>query len=259
MAGRQVNPEQLAAAKQLLAEGESVANVARTVGVTPQTVYAWIRKSDPRPGGRRRSGSSSSATPQATNEQLTVFFARAASFPAVPMALWVHCDFCADHFARTGPDAAKQLVELSEQHPALRNVMQSIWRYWQEVAWATLLATWIGVPAAHHLAPERIYPALQLVLGLPARAAEHRHNGSTAQHDQPGVTPFAGMDTSSLLAMAQAMGIRFAPTTDGTVSWTAPPAPEATAPGEPAEDAGSSEQAEDSSASAATGSDSDSE
>lgn len=210
---RQLSDEQLATAEKMLADGASVAETSKATGVSAPTLYKKFRNSkDPTPGGRR---STKAKKPGPTDEQLTSLFAKVGSAPAIPAGLLLHCDYCAAHFANTGPVAAKQLVDLSSDHPALRSVMEGLWRYADEVAWAGVLVTWLGVPVAHHLAPDFIYKYLQFVTTLPPRGNEpamngHAHQGAPpppADGDVTMPTPFAGMDMESLLSMAKQFGI----------------------------------------------------
>lgn len=212
MALNPLTDDRLKTAKELYDDGASVNKIRKETGLAIPTIHKYIGKRDPTPGGGIGNHANRRAKKQpaksATDEQLTSLFTKAAVAPAIPMGLWLHCDFCANHFVQTGPGAASRLVELSKDHPSLRSTMEAIWRYADEVAWAGLLATWVGVPVAHHLAPDFIYHWLQMLLDLPARGQvpehEHRQNGNTPE---PAPTGFEGMDTATLLHTAQAMGV----------------------------------------------------
>jgi hypothetical protein len=131
------------------------------------------------------------------------------------MALWVKCDFCAAHFATTGPTAAEKLVELSHEHQALRNTLEWVQRYADEVAWAGVLTLYAGVPIAHHLAPEFVYRYLVMIpgVGLPPRAPAHTHaNGSAAATPEgEAFNPLAGLDLETVIRMAEGMGMTIPP------------------------------------------------
>ena len=214
MARTPMTDEQIKQAEHLLAEGMPVTKVADAVGVTPPTIYRRIiNKGDPKPGGNRTNAPRKRSKPAPTEEQLASMLTKAAVAPALPMGLWVRCEFCAEHFVRTGPAAAKQLVEMSQDEPALRAVLEWCYRYYAQAAWAGILATWAGVPIAHHLAPDFIYRWIQLPLGMPARGVDPTHthpptNGNNGGPVPPPPTPFAGMDTESILRMAEGMGIK---------------------------------------------------
>jgi hypothetical protein len=218
MAFKTITDEQFAAADKIVKEDRRpVSEAARETGISANTLYKRYRPSaDPTPGGRRKS----TPKPGPTDEQLTELFTKAAVVPAIPMGLWFHCDFCAAHFVTSGPKAATQLVELSHDNPTLRSLMEAFWRQWETVAWSAILVTWMGVPIAHHAAPDWIYKWLQLPMGLPPRGdvpmpPPHAHTNGNGNGDGPTATapppfnPFAGMDTETLMAMAQNMGATF--------------------------------------------------
>lgn len=211
---RKYTDEQYAQAEDLVRQGATVSEAANSVGIPYHALYRRIKKPDPKPGGKARTTKPKAVKVVATDEQLTEFFAKAAVLPAVPMALYVGCNFCANHFTTQGPEAAKQLVELSKEHPQLRQVMEAIWREWQKAAWAALLAGYFGVPIAHHFAPDFVYKWIAVPMGLPPRG-EHFHDGAPASNgvyngdeSSPAPTPFSGLDTESVLKMAESMGIK---------------------------------------------------
>jgi hypothetical protein len=207
--------EQLAAAKQMLDNGSSIADTSKATGISQPTLYKRFRHAkDPTPGGGGKHKQPKINKPPATDEQLLSWASKVAVAPAVPMALVFHCDYCAAHFANTGPDAAKKLIELSHGSPALRTVLESINGHMQEAMWAGILATWLGVPLLHHAAPDGLYRFAVMLLGMPARGVSyadpsmngHSHaSGAPAPESQP--TPFAGMDVDQLLHMAESFGI----------------------------------------------------
>jgi hypothetical protein len=220
MANRIISEQDLARAEQMIDDGESVAATARETGISAQTLYKRFKRSaDATP-----KGSKTKKTPQeASDEQLTNLFAKAGSAPAIPMMLWVGCDFCADHFATNGPKAAAQLVELSKDHPALRSVMNTVWRTWDEVAWSAILLTWVGVPLVHHVAPARVRAAVGPFMGIPRDGQPwtptHTHEPSQNGDTPPPMdTPFGNLDISQLLATAEAFGIKVDPGMMGLVN-----------------------------------------
>lgn len=212
MARESLNPltdDRLIRAKRLYDEGASINKIRKETGLAVPTIHKYIGKRDPTPGGgggRPRAATKHKVT--ATDEQLTSMLTKVAVAPAIPMGLWLHCDFCANHFTDTGPDAAAKLVELSRDNAALRSILEALWRYGQEAAWATLILTYFGIPVAHHLAPDYMYRWLQMPLGLPSRNGDKPHT-----HARPPTTdddtdnPFAGMDLGQLLATAERMGM----------------------------------------------------
>lgn len=212
-APRKYTDEQIAEVERLVAEGATVSEAADTVGVPRALIYRKRAAKDPTPGGNPRGRAKvNPPKPSATDEQLLEMCAKGAVLPAVPAALWLRCDFCAEHFTNTGPEAAAKLVELSQNQPALRSVLNWMHKHYEEGAWALLLASYFGVPIAHHLAPDFIYRWLMFPLGLPPRdGMAHFHvpvtpapNGNAS----PPPTPFAMFDTDSILNMAAAMGIK---------------------------------------------------
>jgi hypothetical protein len=209
-----VDPERIARAKELRDSGMSWRAVHEETGLAMPTLFKYLGpkagRNDPPPGGRK---SNTRTKTRPTDEQLASMMTKVAVAPAIPMGLWVKCDFCATHFVKTGPGAAQRLVELSANEPALRNVMEWLWRFGEEVAWATVLATWLGIPIAHHLAPPFVYRWIQAPLGLPDRgpSAEPPHAHAT---DVP-ANPFADMDMDTLMRMAQGFGINVEPPMNG--------------------------------------------
>ncbi len=136
-------------------------------------------------------------------------------------------------------------MELSKDNPQLRKLMEAIWRQWETVAWSAILVTWLGVPLAHHAAPDWIYKWLQLPLGLPPRGIvpappPHTHaNGNGAhQGEQPSqaFNPFANLDMESLMAMASSMGIQMPDIVPQAQDVTEPIGDDAAAPEAPAAD-----------------------
>lgn len=220
--------EQYDTAIALIAEGASIGEAADTVGIPYGSLYQKIRRqekrSDPKPGGRK---STKKVKETVSDEQLSDFYAQAASLPAIPVGLLLHCDFCANHFAEKGPAAAAQLVALSSDHPALRSIMEKIYASWTEAAWAMLLVSYVGVPVAHHAAPDFLYRWLQFPLGLPPKNQPHSHDEPFGSADPEAAampfmpTPFAGMDMESILRMAEGFGIKIDLPADIVVDATA--------------------------------------
>ena len=210
-APRKYTDEQYAQAQDLVSQGASISEAANSVGIPYHALYRKMYKPDPKPGGKRKAPKAVKVA--ITDEQLIAFFSKAAVLPAVPMALYVGCNFCAEHFTTQGPEAAKQLVELSKEHAQLRQILESIFREWQKAAWAALLAGYFGVPIAHHFAPDFLYKWIAMPLGLPPRY-DHVHTNGNAPADDtvyepsPAPTPFAGLDTDSILKMAEGFGIK---------------------------------------------------
>lgn len=220
-----VSDERLAEAKHLLDTGATYAQVKESTGLSYPTLRKYFGRKDPKPGGRRtppRTSAPKRKAGQPTDEQLTSTFTKVAVAPAVPMMLLFHCEFCATHFKENGPDAAVRLVEMSQDNPALRSVLETVWKWGEEVAWATLLASYVGIPLAHHLAPNFMYGVLQMFTNLPPRGPvsqphTHTHPGAN------GATGFEGLDDETLMRMAQSMGIKVEPTPPGPPSVTLSP------------------------------------
>jgi hypothetical protein len=213
-----LNKEQWETIDRRLADGVPVSEIARDNDVSRVSVYRRINKSkgDPRPGGEGKKPATKRKAGKKvySDEQLTQTFAQIASAPAIPMALFVHCDFCAAHFATTGPVAAAKLVELSHEHGPLRNVLEFVQRYADEVAWAGILTMYAGVPIAHHLAPEFVYRYLRAIPGInlpPRDMPTHAHAGNGASPEGEPFNPLAGLDLETVLNMAQSMGVEVPP------------------------------------------------
>lgn len=214
MPNQKYTDEQYAEIDSLVAQGASWKDAADTVGVPWRTAYMRSRRrKDPTPGGGGNQAKPKPPRvekPKATDDQLAAFFARGAVLPAIPAQLILRCDFCANHFAVNGPTAAARLVELSREHPALRSVMEVIWREWQKGAWAGMLASYLGIPLAHHLAPDYIYKYLTYAGMPPRNTPTNPHVHTNGNGNAPPVdTPFAGLDLETLMSMAKTMGIEF--------------------------------------------------
>lgn len=215
-----VSEERLAEAKHLLDNGATYAQVKESTGLAYPTLRKYFGKKDPKPGGRRNSSPPKATKVGPTDEQLTSTFTKIAVAPAVPMALVVHCDYCAKHFADTGPGAAEKLVELSRDNPALRTVMETVWKWGEEMAWATLLVSYFGIPLAHHLAPNFLYGVLQMFTTLPARETGEAHTHDHPPTNGSGPTPYSNLDDETLMRMAQEMGIVVEPRAPGQADVT---------------------------------------
>lgn len=186
---------------------------------------------------------------------------KVAVAPAIPMAAWFHCEFCAAHFATRGPAAAEQLVKLASDYPDLREMLDWLHREWEKAMWAGVLASWIGVPLVHHLTPDTLYSAVGPFLGMPPRATTqratpHQHPPAPKQSNgsQPAAPPapepaappagpfdelFAGMNPDELIATAKQFGIEVPPEVLEALSANATPTPEPTESAEQAEQLGS--------------------
>lgn len=224
-----ITPDQWAEAENLLTPeadgggGLSFTQVAEQTGITRVSLYRHFpqfkRNPDPTPGGKQagktgkrgKSGKSPFVS-RVTDEQLIPFYSKAASAPAIPMMLYVNCEFCAQHFTDTGPDVAEKLVAMSADNPHLRQVMELGYRSLTQAAWASVLLMYVGVPVAHHMAPENVQGMLRMFGILPmehtthTHAREHAHstngNGATPKN------PYSDMDLSDLLAEAERAGIK---------------------------------------------------
>lgn len=127
---------------------------------------------DPKPKVKIRSDSGK----HIADDALVKALAELLSFPAVPAYAILHCEYCAMHFATSGPDTAVKLVKLSKDHPALRRYLERMYGALDGVAIGTILIGYLGKPIAHHLAPNDMLEAIGPQLGMPPRP-EHNHNG----------------------------------------------------------------------------------
>jgi hypothetical protein len=140
------------------------------------------RKPDPPPkltGSTSKGGGGKSKLP--TDADLERVLAEVLSAPAVPMLLFAHCEFCSEHFATEGPNAAAQLVKLSQDHPPLRRFLTTIYNVWEDVTWAVILTAYIGKPMLHHLAPAPVLAMAGPVVGVPPRANMRGHSSVVSE------------------------------------------------------------------------------
>lgn len=222
MAGERLSDEVLEEAESLLSEGMSYKDVADQIGVTPPTLYRRFpqfrkRKPDPTPGGGAQ-GADGRTTPKPkvnkpgiTDDNLLEFYSKVAVAPSVPMLLLADCQFCAEHFTRTGPTAAAQLVTMSKENASLRSVLESGYTALTKGMWAGVLLMYAGVPIAHHLAPENVYNALAFFNVLPSRDEVddfHESHAREEEDEEVGPTGFEGLDMDQLLRTAEGFGIR---------------------------------------------------
>lgn len=131
-------------------------------------------RSDPPPSRSKRRAKARKA-PRAELESM---LGEMLSLPAIPATMVLHCGYCAQHFATEGPNAAKQVVELAQHNPALLRALERMHEAWTAITWGTVLATYIGKPLLHHVAPEPILAQVGPVLGVPPRPPKpdrHRH------------------------------------------------------------------------------------
>jgi ribosomal protein L12E/L44/L45/RPP1/RPP2 len=185
------------------------------------------RRRDPKPRPRTSPQARKPKLGGPSDEQLESMLRKIAVAPAIPMGLWFHCDFCVTHFAVQGPQTARQLVELSTEYPELREVIVGFWQGWQKYAWTGLIAGYLGIPLAHHLAPAGVYRLIAPLAGMPPRddapsgGRPHTHEANGHQPAGPppaapapepaGGNPYEGLDTDQLLQTARAFGIELAP------------------------------------------------
>lgn len=164
--------------------------------------------------------------------ELERVIARIFTLPAVPMKMIVGCDFCTMHFTVEGPNTARELVELSKQHPQLRGVLLDLYRSYTNVTWIGIVAGYLVRPLAHHMAPNGFLEYSYPVLGVPPRAApppprERAPNGGPPGsppteeeplhplHDHPDYAQamasaqqaMAGMTDQQLADLAEQMGL----------------------------------------------------
>jgi hypothetical protein len=215
--------EQYAQVDELLEAGASVTEASNSTGVPRGSIYQRVRrKVDPKPGGSNKRGGKSVREP-ASDDALIHTFERFATFPAIPAKLILHCDYCSNHFTTSAPQAATELVELSKDYPALRDILETVHSGWTKAAWAGILISFLGVPVAHHtLSPElfswfAVIVSAQQVGATPRPTHTHTNGGDplagydpthTPYEEQPGPTPFTGLDIDSLMGMAAAMGVQ---------------------------------------------------
>lgn len=246
MAKRDIPPEDLARAGELLEGGASFRAAARETNISTDTLKRRFpgsghsasrsapgeassgehagarRRRDPKPKPRARPRAAGKVGP--SDEQLEKMLRKVAIAPSVPMKMWVHCDYCTMHFVTQGPEVARQLVVLSGEYPELREMLEALWGSWEKYMWAGLLVGWLGVPVMHHLAPAGIYNALAPLAAMPPRgdtpapAPVHAHpasNGAEPATAAPAAdpadllagSPLAGMDVDEILSMAEQMGM----------------------------------------------------
>jgi hypothetical protein len=163
---------------------------------------------------------------------------RIAVAPAIPAMLWLHCDFCANHFRESAGPLAAELVAVSRDDKDLRELLEWMHTGWRRYAWAGMLLSWVGVPLVHHAAPGPVYRVAGPLMGMPPRhdhthsvrpdawamppaaaepATEYEPAGPSEIVDgvvvvPPADLPFAqmlaGMHVSDLFGMAAGLGIQ---------------------------------------------------
>lgn len=232
MPPKRYTDEEWAAAESMLrprvegGEGMTFAEVARQTGITSVTLYRkfpqYKRNPDPPPGGNKSVKGKAKDKGQKgfTDEQMMPFYGKVASLPAVPMKLWLHCDFCANHFAKTGPDAAQQLLAMSADNQYLRAGLEQFYSWFHDAAWAGVLLMWMGVPIAHHALPGRadgVYRLLQAFGVLPRDEDVQEFHAQHAGNGGAPANPFESMDIGSLFEMASSMGVKIDPLQPGIV------------------------------------------
>lgn len=213
-------PEQWAQVDELMAQGASVTEAANTTGVPRGSIYQRMRRqTDPKPGGNKKARKRNEPI---SDEKLVSTFTKVAAFPAVPAKVVLHCDYCTQHFASTAPDVAGELVGMSREYPALRDVLESIHKGWEKAAWAGVIVGWMGVPIAHHMLPAETFALAAMLLGAQQDTTVtppqngHTHRPFTPS-EPPVDNPFANVDTDTLMNMASKMGVQFTDVTDATV------------------------------------------
>lgn len=230
--------EQWAQVDDLLQQGATVSEAADSTGVPRGSIYQRVRKaSDPKPGGNReRKQRTVNAAEPITDEKLVGMVTKIAVAPAPVAKLWLHCDYCAVHFSETAQPLAVELVAMSNDYPALRDLLETLHKQWAKAAWGALLVGWLGVPIAHHTLPPDIFQFFALLLGAnqddkdapsfmrPPHAHTHTNGNNPSdadvdgaiddmlrdEHNPPPVdNPYDALDVDQLAAMARSAGIRF--------------------------------------------------
>lgn len=198
-------PEVRARAVELHASGMSKAAIARELGISRPTLQNWLkaepatpdsmsvedagdaiirniteakgrrrarRGPDPAPRQQAPAAGSSGATPdKVTDQQLTDMLAEMLCFPAVPAKLFLHCDFCAAHFADSGGPAAVELVRMAQTSPGLRRSLTTMYGVYRTLMAGGVLGLYVGRPLLHHLAPAPVLALAGPVVGVPPRAS----------------------------------------------------------------------------------------
>lgn len=157
--------------------------------------------------------------PGPTDEQLEAMVRKIAKTPAIPAGLWLHCDYCANHFNESAGPLAAELVARSHEDQDLRDILVWLYTGWAKYAWAGMFIAWLGVPLLHHLAPGPVYQVAAPLMGMPPREQpRHVHRMPPAppapvyqeppsNGEVPTPSPFAGMELADILGTATALGI----------------------------------------------------
>jgi transposase-like protein len=214
-------PETRARAVDLAAAGTAHTHIASELGVNVKTVDRWVaaaarttaaagmrgggsptvdgetagdaivrniaegrkhraKRTDPKPR-TTAAGPPPAAAHKVTDAELVQSLETVLCLPAVPMALYVGCDYCANHFARTGAPAARELVRLSQTSPGLRRALETIHRVRQSLITGGILAMYAGKPLLHHLAPNDVLAFAGPVIGVPPRKSMAGDSRVTAE------------------------------------------------------------------------------
>ncbi len=230
-----ITPEAWADAQARRDQGQSYRSIARDTGISTDSLRRRFGPSPipapqpkPKPGKVKRQASpprerepdpppqaapSSARQGSVSDAALTARLAKWAVAPAIPAGLYFNCEYCATHFTTEGPKAARQLVELSANHPELREVLETLYNGAEKWAWVSLLAGYVAIPLAHHLTPDPIYRWVAPVVNMPPRS----RNGATPHaHTPPPPPPEPGADQGidldsmplpDLIALAKRYGL----------------------------------------------------
>jgi hypothetical protein len=217
-----------------LGGGRSKRSIAQELGVSPPTLGRWLAdaapagepsaaggqpasdglgdqivadimgrrkrepKGDPQPRATKGATPPPAATKGVSDAQLTEALSEMLCFPAIPMAMVFHCDYCAAHFAATGGPAATELVRLSQTSAGLRSALERIYGIYKVLMTGGILAMYAGKPLIHHLAPADALALAGPLLGIPPRPNMVNHAGVyTAPVHSNGDGPAHPADTAS--------------------------------------------------------------
>lgn len=156
--------------------------------ITPPRRRGRAKRPDPKPKVEEKPRDADGISAASVEE----VFAQILSLPALVYkapGTPFHCDWCAGHFARQGPQTAKELVENRAHYPALYAGMEKIAAAWLAFSLMPMVINYAAPPVVHH-GPSLLEP-LSPLFGVPARtpnedvnesengSARHRHSSAT--------------------------------------------------------------------------------
>lgn len=135
----------------------------------------------PRPDPLPRPRGAGRARGRVTSQSLERMLAEMLALPAIPAATFLHCQYCARHFASSSRQTARELVLLAEENEPLRRLLERMHDAWSTIGYASILGGYILKPLMHHIAPFEVRQAVGPFVGVPLNPKDHHHPQFMAQ------------------------------------------------------------------------------